>query len=88
MKSTKITINHPSGLHARPTTQFVAEASKFNSEITLTNHLNRSANGKSIMAILGLGVTGQTEIELSANGPDEDQALNALKLLLETELVK
>ena len=86
MKSTlTITLEHPAGLHARPASLFVQTANKFGSEIKVKNLTNDSnhANAKSILSVLTLGVTQGTEIEIVAEGEDAEQAITALKDLIE-----
>ena len=71
------------GLHARAASKFVKTASGFASEITLRKG-NRSANGKSIMAVMMLAASRGSVLELTATGEDEEQAMAALeKLILE-----
>jgi phosphocarrier protein FPr len=84
MQSIILTVNHPVGLHARPAAQFVQTASKFDSEITVANKTKESApvNAKSILSVLTLGVHQGFEIEVTADGADADEALEALKLLV------
>ncbi len=84
MQSIILTVNHPVGLHARPAAQFVQIASKFDSEITVANKTKESApvNAKSILSVLTLGVHQGFEIEVTADGADADEALEAIKLLV------
>ncbi len=77
MFSKKITINHPYGLHARPATYFIQKANEFKSNIDIIRD-NRRVNAKSLLGVLSLGVVKGMEISIIANGPDEEQAVNAL----------
>jgi phosphotransferase system HPr (HPr) family protein len=86
MKSTlKIKVTHPAGLHARPASLFVQTANKFASEIMVQNLTDKSevVNAKSILNVLTLGVMQNHEIEIKADGDDAEQALAALKALIE-----
>lgn len=86
MKSTlTIAISHPSGLHARPASLFVQTANKFTSNIQVQNLTDNSnlANAKSILSVLTLGVCQNHEIEIVAEGDDAEDALDALKALIE-----
>lgn len=86
MKSTlTIAISHPSGLHARPASLFVQTANKFSSNIQVQNLTDNSnlANAKSILSVLTLGVCQNHEIEIVAEGDDAEDALDALKALIE-----
>ena len=64
-------------LHARPAALFVRTAMGFNSEIELTAG-DRSADAKSLMAVLALGATGGTELGLRAKGSDATAAVDTL----------
>ncbi|MEH7081757.1 phosphocarrier protein HPr [Neobacillus drentensis] len=72
------------GLHARPASILVHEASKFDSAINL-EYKGKSINLKSIMGVMSLGIGLGAEIKISANGHDENEALQALEELLLTE---
>ena len=85
VKEFSITVNSATGLHARPASQLVSEASKFQSEIKL-NKGDVSANGKSIMGVLGLGVLTGDTISITAEGADENEAVKALEALFEAGL--
>jgi phosphocarrier protein len=77
MIAEKITILNETGLHARPASIFVNTAAKFKAELTLSKG-EKKANAKSILSVLGLGITKGTEITISGNGPDEEQAVKTL----------
>ena len=84
MIESKIVVKHKVGLHARPASMFVQTANKFESEITVRNV---TANGepvdaKSILMVLTLGVVQNHEIELCAEGPDEQKAVESLSELV------
>ncbi len=81
----KIEIRNKVGLHARPAAKFVEMACRFNSEIGIISN-GGSADAKSILQVLALGVRRGTEITLTANGPDEEEALTALCALIEGNL--
>ena len=78
-KSLKITNKH--GLHARPAAQFVKIAGKFTSDIKVIKD-GLEVNGKSIMGIMMLAAEPGSEIILSINGQDEEEAFNALSDLI------
>jgi phosphotransferase system HPr (HPr) family protein len=67
----------PSGLHARPAARFVQAASRFSSRIVIREN-GREADAKSLIALLGLTIRPSSEITLAADGPDADEALEAL----------
>ena len=81
MTSRTITIINPSGLHARPASEFVAEAKKFGSSITirdLSDENGEAVNAKSIVMLLTLGIGPGTKVEITAEGPDEAEAVGSL----------
>lgn len=77
MPELRLTVIDPSGLHARPAARFVQAASRFSSRIVIRQD-GREADAKSLIALLGLTIRPSTEITLSADGPDADDALAAL----------
>lgn len=76
----EVLIHNRSGLHARPASEFVAAATKFDSKIILRDlgDPSRECNAKSIVSLLTLGLTMGTRVEISAEGADEQQALKTL----------
>lgn len=81
MKSQTITIVNKLGMHARAAARFVSVASRFKCDITLARD-GRQVNGKSIMGIMMLALGRGAEVELCADGEDEDQAMAALCALV------
>jgi phosphocarrier protein HPr len=77
MPDLRLTVIDPSGLHARPAARFVQAASRFSSRIAI-RHDGREADAKSLIALLGLTIRPSSEITLTADGPDADEALAAL----------
>lgn len=93
MISRKVEIVNETGIHARPASIFVSAASKYQSKIILNKldaqgNVKKSCPAKSIISVLGMGLAKGSVIELSADGPDEEQALAELVSLLETGLGK
>jgi phosphocarrier protein HPr len=76
----QLSLNNGSGLHARPASDFVREASKFSSDILIRNINIASAwvNAKSILSILTLGVENNHTVEIKVDGSDEVEAAHAL----------
>ncbi|HWR60804.1 MAG TPA: HPr family phosphocarrier protein [Clostridia bacterium] len=81
MISEKVTILNETGLHARPASVFVNTAAKFKSELTLSKG-EKLVNAKSILSVLGLGISKGTEITIAGDGPDEEQAVKTLVELI------
>lgn len=88
MVTTEFTIMNESGLHARPASDFVMEASSYKSDIYIRNGSVSSewVDAKSILSILGLGVESNHKIEIKAEGDDEVEAIQNLKALLEKNI--
>jgi phosphocarrier protein HPr len=87
MQQAKATIQNEIGLHARPAAQFVKEAKQFNSTITIACH-GKTVNAKSLVLVLGLAVRKDDEIELSAEGTDENEAIASLTDFINNKLAK
>ena len=76
-----LTIRNPSGLHARPAATFVKAAAAFSADVqisNLTRDPERSASARSVIGVMGLGVSRGHEIRLRAEGPDAEAAIAAL----------
>lgn len=78
------TVIDETGIHARPATILVSNASKFESDIKL-EYKEKQVNLKSIMGVMGLGIPKGAEIKIIAEGSDEEAALNALEEVLTKE---
>ncbi len=81
MKQWSAVIRNPTGLHARPAWTLVDAAKRFAADIRI-QHGNQSANGKSLISILALGVEHGAEITFLVNGVDENEASVALEKLI------
>lgn len=77
MFSKEVTVNNQVGLYARPATFFIQKANEFRSTIMVEKE-NRKVNAKSLLGVLSLGITKGTVINISAEGSDEEEAVNAL----------
>jgi len=72
------------GLHARPGSDFVNAAVKFASKISIRrlDEDEEPVNAKSIAFVLSLGISCGVEIELAAEGEDEQEAVDTLVALI------
>lgn len=86
MVKREITVINKSGLHARPAALFVQMTNKFTSDIFAEKGMQK-VNAKSIMGIMALGVGKDEKITLIIDGPDEEQAMEALVELVEKTIV-
>lgn len=84
MFSKEATINNQVGLYARPATFFIQKANEFRSTI-LVEKEQRKVNAKSLLGVLSLGITKGTVITISAEGADEEDAVNALCSLISSD---
>lgn len=84
MKQSKFTIKNEEGLHSRPASDFCQEATKYKCDVTLSKDGDDSEyDGKSILMVMCLGACKGDKITVRTNGPDEEQALEALINVLE-----
>ncbi len=82
MQERHITVSNKLGLHARASAKLVQLAQGFRSTVTLVNG-SREVNAKSIMGVMMLAAGIGTPLTIRADGPDEEQALNAVVNLFE-----
>ena len=88
MYTKRTTIANVSGLHARPASDFIAAANKFASDITirrLQGEDTEEANAKSIVHLLTLGLSQGENVEISAEGEDEQLAVDSLIALIDSK---
>ena len=85
MKQLDLVLRNPTGLHARPAKVFVNTVKQFESNIRV-KHGEKNVNAKSAISILTLGVECGGKIQITVDGPDEEEALEAIKTAVETGL--
>ena len=85
MKKLDIEINNPTGLHARPAKIFVNLAKQYESKVAVS-HNEKTANGKSLISMLTLGVECGSHIRIDIEGEDEAQAMAAISEAIESGL--
>ena len=76
-----ITIQISNGLEARPIAMLVQVASQFESEIHVISG-ERNVNAKSIMGMMTLGLSAGEKIVVTANGVDEEDAIQNIEKYL------
>ncbi len=81
MCSKEVVINNQIGLRARPATFFIQKANEFKCSIQVERE-ERRVNAKSLLGVLSLGIVKGTKVLLIADGADEEEALNALVELI------
>ena len=78
----EVVVKNEVGLFARPATFFIQKANEFQSSIWIEKE-ERRANAKSLLGVLSLAVTADTEIKIIADGVDEEAAVDSLIKLVE-----
>ena len=81
MISKEIVVQNQVGLHARPATFFIQKANEFTSSIWIAKD-ERKVNAKSLLGVLSLGITRGTSVSITADGADEEAAIDALTRLV------
>lgn len=89
MVEEEVDVANPSGLHARPAATFVRAASGFQADVRVTNlarDADRSASAKSVLGVMGLGVSRGHRIRIVGEGPDAGAAVRTLVELVSSGL--
>ena len=80
MLESRVKICNPLGLHARAAAQLVRLAEKFQSDLKLRRTDNSVvADAKSILSVLTLAASKGVELEITAEGEDQNKALRAVE---------
>ena len=77
MVSREVKITNSIGLHARPATFFIQRANSFKCSIWVEKD-ERKVNAKSLLGVLSLGIAKGMPVLISADGADENEALDSL----------
>lgn len=85
MVSFNYVIKDEIGIHARPAGMLAKEAKAFESKITLAAK-GKEADVTRLMAVMGMGIKCGDEVTVSAEGADEEKAIEALKQFFEAHL--
>ena len=83
MISKEVKIVNNVGLHARPATFFIQKANSYKSSIWVERE-DRKVNAKSLLGVLSLGIVKDMTVTVIADGADEEEAVNGLKVLIES----
>jgi multiphosphoryl transfer protein len=84
MKTTRVTVRLPHGLHARPAARLARLLRRFRARV-LFRLGNRVANAGSFLSILLLAATFNTQLEIQATGEDEDAAIRAAEAFFQSD---
>ena len=85
MPTRELSVVNKLGLHARAASKFVTVASQFDSRITVVKD-GREVSGKSIMGVIMLAAARGSTIQVTAEGDDAEEALDALDGLVADRL--
>ena len=85
MFNKEVIVRCESGLHNKQVTYFVQKANEFKSSVWLESE-NRRMNAKSLLGIMSLGIVTGAIVTLSAEGPDAEDAVNALDAMLQRDV--
>ncbi|MBQ7500776.1 MAG: HPr family phosphocarrier protein [Clostridia bacterium] len=85
MTTRNVKIINKVGLHARPATFFIQKANSYKSSIWVESD-TKKVNAKSLLGVLSLGIKQGMTITLSADGPDENEALDGIIEAIEAGL--
>jgi len=84
-RAMQVTLPGKLGLHARPATVLVDLAKQFQSDVGI-GYRGQTANAKSLVSLLKLGVAGGETIQIFAKGSDADRAVAELQQAIEVGL--
>lgn len=68
-------------LHARPAGALAVAAGRFASAVSVTAG-PRTVDARSVLSVMGLGVTSGQQVTVSASGPDAEEAVTAVIAIL------
>ncbi|MDR0662847.1 MAG: HPr family phosphocarrier protein [Spirochaetaceae bacterium] len=85
MREAVYTIVDPDGIHARPAGRFVEKMQTFSSAVTVSRG-DKSSDAKKLFALMKLRVKAGETITISAEGEDEDAAVEAAVAFLKENL--
>ena len=81
------TVNNQVGLHARPATFLIQKANEFKCSLWIEKE-ERRVNAKSLLGVLSLGIAKGTEINIIGDGVDEQEAVDALCSLIDSDFAE
>jgi len=82
--SARVIIPNKRGLHARASAKIVEASARFKSEIHVIKD-GTAVNGRSIMGLMMLAASIGSAVEITAEGPDQDEALRAILALVDAK---
>ena len=87
MYNKEVTVNNEVGLHARPATFLIQKANEFKCGVWIEKD-ERRVNAKSLLGVLSLAITQGTTINIIGDGSDEQEAVDTLVALIESNFAE
>ena len=81
MRRKTVRVVNPLGFHARAAAKFVAEASRFEAQVSVV-FKDKEMDGKSILGLLLLAAPCGASLQITALGKDEGEAIRSLAALV------
>ena len=82
MTSKQIIVTRDGGLKEQDAALFIRNANEYQSQIRIRLG-EKSVNAKSLLGVLSMGVRHGAVLTVTAEGPDEEDAVNALRRYFE-----
>ena len=79
-----VVVTAPNGLHARPVGEIVKTAKSFPDSVVTVTSGEKTVKATSMLSILSLGLKKGAEVEIRADGGDEDEAVKAIVNLIQS----
>lgn len=86
MKQFDYTIKDPLGIHARPAGVFAKLAKGYSDTVITITKDGNTVKASQLMKVMGMGIKSGNTITLAAEGPQEDEAIEAAKKFFEENL--
>ncbi|MCZ8537488.1 MULTISPECIES: HPr family phosphocarrier protein [Paenisporosarcina] len=84
MTENQVQVELKSGLQARQAALFVQEANRYQADVYLQKD-DKKVNAKSIMGIMSLAISKGSSVTISAEGSDEEKAVEGLIAMIQKE---
>ncbi|MDR3495078.1 MAG: HPr family phosphocarrier protein [Ancalomicrobiaceae bacterium] len=85
----RVTLRHKEGLHARPSVKLTKTAKRFQSRIEFAlSDEGPWIDAKSILKVMAARAPRDTILNIRADGPDAEQAADAIVQLIETDFAE
>lgn len=82
--SREFAITNQYGIHARPAAMIVETASRFDADVVIEKDGNR-VSAKSMLGLMTLEASHGSRLRVFVEGPDAEQALDELQILIESK---